>query len=123
MFTVDKYLAKKFSIGNYNCWHFVRDVWFELTGHMLYDYTPAKTNKHELELAAIDATHHFVETDLQSADKLLPLIVLFRRPKDAPHIGVLYLGKVLHMRPQGVRWEPLQIARMSFDRVNFYTTR
>lgn len=117
----DKYLSKRFHITNYNCWHFVRDVWFELTNEMLYDYTPAKTTKYELQLAAEDARYRFVQVP-KDTGKHLPLIVLMKRYRDVPHIGVLYKGKVLHLRPEGVMYQPLDVASVGFDDVLFYTT-
>src|SRR5688572_6970968 len=103
----DKYMSKRFHITNYNCWHFVRDVWFELTGAMLYDYTPAHTNKHELQLAANDARHRFkLVAPVCAQQSVLPVIVLMKRRHDVPHIGVLYKGKVLHLRPEGVMYQP-----------------
>lgn len=119
---VDKYLGKRFHITNYNCWHFVRDVWFELTGEVLYDYTPAKTTKYELELAAEDARYHFVEEPYPNATTA-PLIVLMKRAHDVPHIGVLYKGRVLHLRPEGVMYQPVDVSSVGFQKVLFYSTR
>lgn len=116
----DKYLSKRFHITNYNCWHFVRDVWFELTNEMLYDFTPAKTTKHELQLAAEDARYRF--TQVPKGSTTAPLIVLMKRYRDVPHIGVLYKGKVLHLRPEGVMYQPLDVASVGFDDVLYYTT-
>lgn len=122
MFQVDRYLAKKFRLDSYNCWHFVRDVWFELTGALLYDYTPTKVNRDELYLAASDATHHFV-LDASAKHSKLPSIVLMKRGREVPHIGVMYNGKVLHLRPEGAMYQPLDVASVGFDKVLFYTTR
>lgn len=120
MFTVDKYLGKRFHISNYNCWHLVRDVWFELTGDLLYDYTPAKTTRTDMWVAATDAQHRFMEVKRVGTD---PLIVLMQRPGDTPHIGVLYEGKVLHLRPNGAIYQPLEVASVGFSKVTFYTTK
>lgn len=126
MFTVDKYLSKRFHIDRYNCWHFVRDVWMELTGNLLYDYTPSLTTKYELELAAEDAVHRFsdVTDSVRGHESHIggPLIVLMQQPRSTPHIGVLFGGKVLHLRPYGARWEPLGAASVGFSKVSFYTT-
>jgi len=119
MFEVDRYLGKKFHLRDYNCWHFVRDVWFELTGDMLYDYTPDKLNRHELDLAAEDATHRFVALERPVSHT----IVLMKRARDTPHIGVMYKGKVLHLRPEGAMYQPLDVASVGFSKILFYTTR
>lgn len=124
MFEVDKYLGKRFHLQHYNCWHFVRDVWFEITGHMLYDYTPAHTTRSEMWLAATDAQCRFKEVkDWHTHGFNDPLIVLMQRAKDTPHIGVLFEGKLLHLRPEGVIYQPLDVASVGFSRVLFYTTK
>lgn len=121
MFTIDAYLRKKFHITNYNCWHFVRDVWQELTGTTLYDFTPAHTSKAELELAAHDAVQHFVQ--VERGPGCGPLIVLMQQTKTAPHVGVLIKGKVLHLKPCGAAYEAFDVARIGFSKVSFYTCK
>jgi hypothetical protein len=124
MFEVDRYLSKRFHVTAYNCWHFVRDVWFELTGDMLYDYTPSKTTRTNMWLAATDAQCYFQERKLNATEKACgTFIVLMQRAGDTPHIGVLYEGKVLHLRPEGVVYQPLDVASMGFSRIIFYTTK
>lgn len=116
---VDKYLSKRFHLQHYNCWHFVRDVWYELSGVMLYDYTPDRVTKYEMQLAAEDASHRFMRIETPGTS---PLIVLMKRNRDVPHIGVLYNGKVLHLRPEGAVYQPMDIASTGFDQIIFYTT-
>ncbi len=124
MFELDKYLSKRFNLQHYNCWHFVRDVWFELTGDMLYDYTPRPATKVDMELAADDARHLFnMVAPVCAQYSILPVIVLMKRGRDVPHIGVMYEGKVLHLRPEGAAYQPLDVASVGFDKVLFYTTK
>lgn len=123
MFEVDNYLKKKFDILNYNCWHFVRDVWFELTGEMLYDYTPARPTKHDMHMAAEDAIYKFLQVNSIAAwPKHQPLIVLMKRRVDTPHVGVFYKGKVLHLTPEGARYLPLDVSTVGYEKITFYTT-
>lgn len=121
MFTIDAYLSKKFHMTNYNCWHFVSDVWEQLTGVKLNDFTPKHITKAELELAAQGATaQHFVEVE---RSQVIPLIVLMQQPQTAPHVGVLIKGKVLHLKPCGAAYEALDVARIGFSKVSFYTCK
>ncbi len=122
MFEVDKYLGRQFHITRGNCWHFVRDVWKDLTGEQLWDYTPAVTTKSELELAAKDAAPRFIEVPEFNVPCFQHLIVLFQRPRDTPHVGVLYKQKVLHLRAEGAMYQPLEVAKVGFPTVRFFIT-
>lgn len=119
MFEVDDYLGKRFHLKRYNCWHFARDVWRDITGEQLYDFTPPFLDKEALTLAAEDARHKFVRV---TGDALQPLLVLATTPCDSPHIGVLYNGRVLHLRQAGALYEKLDSFKVGFTGINFYTT-
>lgn len=119
-FEVDKYLSKRFSLKSYNCWHFALDVWEDITGERLYDFTPAELNKGELQLAAQDATHRFVRVPENHHRQ--PLFALATTPRDSPHIGVLFNGRVLHLRKEGAIYQRLEAFMVGFNDVHFYTT-
>ena len=46
-------------------------------------------------------------------------IVLFRAKNEA-HVGLWVDGRVLHLEPHGVVWQPLDYIKQGFDRVLFY---
>ena len=47
-------------------------------------------------------------------------IVLMRRPKGAPHVGIYYKNKVLQIAEEGVTLTPLDVASIGFNKVSFY---
>ena len=87
----------------------------------------------------IDAFKHYKQVDL--TDKLLDksgffnvknlknfkslaepvqyCFVMFRASNKA-HVGLWVDGKVLHLEPSGVTWQPMDYIKQQFDRVNFY---
>lgn len=46
-------------------------------------------------------------------------IVLFRGKHEA-HVGLWVDGRVLHLEPHGVVWQPLDYIKKGFDKVVFY---
>ena len=47
-------------------------------------------------------------------------IVLFRAKGEKAHVGLWLDGRVLHLEPQGVVWQLLDVVKKGFDRVVFY---
>lgn len=113
---IDKYLGWKFNLRTRNCWTLVRAVWQELTGVDLEDLTPSEPNRTSCWLAVTTAQSRFIEIPMPVS----PCIVLMQRAEDIPHIGVFIDGKVLHLRPTGVVWQPIEIATMCFPVVIYY---
>lgn len=112
-FEVDRYLDRQFDLDSYNCWDFTREVWMAITGKelsVLHDWLP-----HTVSLAQME----YVE--LKQA--VSPCVVLFQGRSILPHAGVYYNGRVLHLRQQGARYQPLHLARIGFHTTLFYATR
>lgn len=103
MFTVDNYLQRKFDMKSYNCWHFAKDVWEDLTTE-------------RLESRDIG---NFV-----SVKPRTPCFVLMQKPNAVPHVGIFYNSKVLHLHPiRGVCYEPLFLASVGFHDTSYYVTK
>ena len=49
-----------------------------------------------------------------------PCFVVMQRSKTQPHIGIYYNGRVLHMKENGVEYQPLQVVRRYFTKIGFY---
>lgn len=112
-FEVDRYLDRQFDLDSYNCWDFTREVWLALTGKelaVLRDWLPDTVSQAQVK---------YVE--LKQA--VSPCVVLFQGRSALPHAGVYYNGRVLHLRQQGVRYQPLHLARIGFHTTLFYGTR
>lgn len=104
----------------------------------MWDAIKYDADKYCCEHFLIDAYKHYRQIDL--SPKLLtsgffcasnlrqfmrvdePLqhtIVLFR-DKGKAHVGLWLDGRVLHLEPHGVVWQPLDYIKRDFDRVIFY---
>lgn len=117
----DEYMGRSFDMRSYNCWHLVRDVWRDMTGVDLGDLTPPQTDRGSLDAAAWEAADGAGFDRLERAQQ--PCIVLLRRPRDTPHVGVLLRGRLLHMTPSGVHYQPLEDVAREFASVAFYLPR
>lgn len=116
MFTVDTYLGKRFDIVKYNCWDFVREVWLELTGKDVGCRTPEPATP-----LAMRRRFDKEESEFTRLDKpVSPCIVLMRRPRATPHVGIFYKGKVLSIDERGVTFLPVDIAVLRFTIVRYY---
>lgn len=114
-------MTRRFDLKRSNCWHLVRDVWRDMTGQDLGDLTPARVHRGALN-SAVDAAADGPGFQALDAPRERCLVLL-RRRKDMPHVGVLLRGKLLHMTPEGVRHEPLAYAALGFSVVEFYVPR
>jgi hypothetical protein len=117
----DDYMGRTFDMRTSNCWHLVRDVWMAMTGVDLGDLTPERTDTSSLDdavWAAVDG-HRFIQLERPEQ----PCIVLMRRRREMPHVGVLVRWRLLHNTPKGVRnpwWS--DVAR-EWDSLEYYRPR
>lgn len=102
---IDHLFFRTYDRERYNCAHFVNEAWRYLFG---------------LEINI----PQFGDIDLKNRFKRIqkpvsPCIVIFAA-KSYSHVGLFYKGKVLHIRERGVRYEPLDTAKLAFRTVRFY---
>lgn len=114
---IDEFLSKQYNAKNYNCMHFACDVWLALTGSSLTGNFEGMLSG-ELNSRKFTRSHRLGFIRLQSAES--PCLVLFQQPRDVPHVGVFYNGRVLHLRQAGAIYQPLDMASLTFDTVRFY---
>lgn len=113
---IDKYLGKTFNYRHYNCYHFVRDVWLELTGVDLGEQAPETLSVESYTEKALQ-----VANTLQRLDRPTdPSIVLLQRSRIEPHIGVYVGGKVLHLTRTGAYYMSLNQVTPGYPTVSFY---
>lgn len=115
---IDKYYGRKYDSQTYNCGHFVRDVWQDLTGR---DISGPLTG-----FLAGPGERRAILTDLRAFERLAtpqsPSIVLFQGFRVAPHVGVYLRGKVLHISKEyGVRFDRIEFAGAGAKKTSFYT--
>ncbi len=120
MIDIDTYLQKTHHMKNYNCWDFIRDVWEELTGEDIGMRTPKLATRKNMKERFTEEEKHFKRL----TEKQDPCIVLFKRGKMLPHVGIYLRGKVLHLpEKSNGKFEPLELVKMPFKNVRFYTWR
>ena len=119
MFSVDPYLDRRFHLARYNCWHFAREVWLDLTGEDLGDRTPETITRAAL-VGRFDAD---VPTFRPLDRPAEPCLALMTRSGDVPHVGVYVGGKVLQITRTGVTHLPILQARAGFEQMRFYDAR
>ena len=106
--SVDRYLSRRQAPG-YDCLAFARDVWAGLTGEDL---------RGRLDILHPDPRRLRVFERLSAP--VDPCLVLMRRPRSQPHVGVYVRGRVLHLDAGGAKHVPLELVALSFLRVEFY---
>lgn len=115
--SIDKFLDRQFNEDSYNCLHFACEAWLDLTGQDIRQRLD--------DLLAVPAAQRRIGRAYTADFKRLdrphsPCLVLMQRPRSTPHIGVYVRGRVLHIREEGVEFQPLNVATLGFKRVRFY---
>lgn len=114
--SIDQFLGKTYNANTYNCAHFVTEVWEHLTGSSIEGVMQGFLLPVKDRFTLTTIRHSFAK--LSKPENLA--IVLMRRPKTAPHVGLFYKGKVLQIERTGVSYTPLKIATLGFKKVSFY---
>lgn len=109
MFGVDPYLSRTYVPEKYVCWDMVREAWLELTGFDIGGLPDSPA-------AALAVWRHFRRLPAPAS----PCIVLMRPRRAAAHVGLFWRRRVLHIGPNGGRYESLATAKIGFDQIGFY---
>lgn len=112
----DRYMGRVFHPENYTCWDLLREAWLDLTGVDIGDRTPHPATIMSLRERVDRDTGDFQRLDAPRT----PCIVLMRQRRAVPHVGLYWRGRVLHLRPPGVRFERLVDASRGFSQVSFH---
>lgn len=115
--SIDKYLNRKYNYQTYNCLHFSRDVWLDMTGIDITEKLNGLLGKASDRMIST----HTVKSFIRLLNPISPCIVLMQRPRTSPHMGIYIDGSVLHIKPNGVEFFPLDIASFGFKTVRYYT--
>lgn len=115
-FSTDRWLHARQRPNEYNCFDFTRDVWLDLTGEDIGDRLQI------LHRAIPD--RRATKADIAAFNRLdgpqSPSLVMMRRPRAVPHIGVFLRGRILHLRQRGAVFEPPFYATLGFKTVGYY---
>lgn len=117
MISIDKFFFKTYNRKLYNCAHLACEVWFEMTGEDLSEPMQGFLKGRGETKAVLSDLRKFKR--LKKA--VSPCFVLFQTPRVAPHVGIYIRGKVLHIQPRGVEFQPLDVAAAGFKKAGFFT--
>jgi hypothetical protein len=104
---------------SYNCLDFVTEAWSHLTGDagVMERLEALNTGIHAKDgRVVLSAVRGFAKLPQPSN----PCFVVMQRFKTQPHIGIFYNGRVLHMKENGVEYQPLPVVRRYFTKIGFY---
>jgi hypothetical protein len=116
---IDQFLDRQYDSKNYNCVHFVCEVFTKLFNEDYYKilggflFAPGHRCTCKIDLRPIQ----------QVARPERPCLALFQVAKNNPHVGIWMDGKILHLRESGVSLMPLEIVMLSFKKVRFYNVK
>jgi hypothetical protein len=119
MNSIDPFFFRAYNERNYNCAHFVAEVWATLFDrditHALHTFLTPK----EARSAPGAIRHAFKHLSCPQT----PCVVLMTRPHTTPHVGIYLDGKVLHITEHSVQYVPLEVAAQAFRVVKFYSCK
>ena len=109
--SIDKFFDCKYDRRRYNCYHFTRDVWLDLTGRLLVlDESIFLNGK---------LTKAYVRQFVSIVKPVSPCIVVMQRKGFAPHVGVYVRGNVFHIQINGPEYQPVDVASRGFQTIRF----
>lgn len=116
--SVDPLLSKTRTPG-YDCLDFAIEAWEHLVGdtgvmarlHALSDGIHAEDGR-----VSLSAVRGFEKLESPSS----PCFVVMQRTRTQPHIGIYHNGRVLHLKENGVEYQPIAVARRYFTKIGFY---
>ncbi len=106
----------RYDATSYNCAHFLRDAWLQVTGEdlslVLEGFLAPKVDR------APDRRllRRFARLERPTS----PCVVMMRHGLARPHVGMFYQGRLLQLQENGVTWLPMQIATSGYPSVRFY---
>lgn len=95
---------------------FARDVWAELTGEDLKMRFGAIMSREFNLRDTLKAFKKFKQLD----EPVNPCLVYATQHGKDPHMGVYFNSSVLHLRPTGPEFLPVELAMRGFTNIRFY---
>lgn len=114
--SIDKFFFRIYNRKTYNCAHLACEVWKHLTGEDLSKQMQGFFAGRGETKAVLKDLRGFVRLP----KPVSPCIVLLQAPRLAPHVGIFLKGRVIHIQPRGVEFQPIEIVSNNFTKVGFY---
>lgn len=113
---LDNLYDRKYDSANYNCAHFVCEVWKQIKNEDISTVLNGalKAPSHRL----MDAHSLRAFRRLQAPSS--PCVALFQLHRREPHVGIFLDGRILHLTENGVEWTYQETILVNFDKVRFY---
>lgn len=112
----DEFMGKSFDRNKYNCAHFVSDVWLKLNNENIKWKLSGFLKPERERRAGFSLRRCFKK--LKHPEN--GCLILFQKRRCESHVGIYLEKRVLHLRENGPVFEPLEIARIGFNRMTFY---
>lgn len=119
MSSLDMFLERRYDRNEYNCAHFVADVWLHLTDDDISNSLIGFLKPAGLRHASMAIRRSFV----RQPKPVNPCIILMQRRHTEPHVGVFIHGRVLHICERSVQYAPVDVVVRGFDKYGFYTCK
>lgn len=110
--SINKYLDREYDELRYNCVHFARDVWLDLTGEDIEQYV-----NHLLGKPALTTRFGFKRVRRPTG-----LAFVWLRGWSESHAGIFIDGKILHLSKGGALYQRIEDALIGFREARYYVT-
>lgn len=114
--SLDPLFKKNYDKNYYNCAHFVSDAWELVTGRSISHELSCFLAPSKLRHAPNTLKESWVKLDSPTS----PCIVLMRKNRVPPHVGMFFEGRVIHITEIGVQYQPLEVVSRGFANIGFY---
>lgn len=116
--STDQFFKRVYDAKNYNCAHFVAEVYHAETGIDISKKLAGFLLPPDERTVQTSIRHEFKRLDAP----IESCLVVMHRPRTSPHVGLFLRGKVLHLtETNGVQYMPLEIATLGFSTIRFYS--
>ena len=112
--SIDDFLDEQYDATKNNCGHFVVKVWKYLTNKNISGTCAAFMSG---DLSDYKAQRKKELTHIR--EPVSPCVVMMQSPHSETHVGIYVFGKVLHLREEGVKYEPLKMLE-PYWRMSYY---
>lgn len=116
MLVVDDYLDKRYITRSYDCLSMAQEAWHDATGEDVGERLASLLGRGMGR--RVSRTHRLAFRRLAAPED--PCLVLMRRARSAPHVGVYVRGRVLHLTERGAEFTAPSVAGRGFSRMEFY---